>query len=142
MKLNLLIILPFFFQSGNRSKPQQPFQTPGLPTECARMTLESFQKSSPPPALIPFFPPNRCCRPGKEATCVTLTPRLMAIFGEDKFFWIPSIIPPSSLRQPLAGFRDGGPSLKRRRRLLTPHLSTNSALRAASLQRQRPRPRK
>ena len=40
--------IAFFFQSGNTSRPRQPFQTPGLPTECARMTLERFQKSSPP----------------------------------------------------------------------------------------------
>lgn len=99
-----------------------------------------LSKIQPSPCFNSFLPPNRCCRPGKEATCVTLTPQLMAIFSGDQFFWIPSIILLSSLRQPLAGLRDWGPSLKRWRRLLPPHLSANPALRAASVQHHGPRP--
>lgn len=129
MKLNSLIILPFFFffQSGNISRPQQSFQTPGLPTECARMTLESFQTSSPPPALIPFFPPTDVAGWCGSPSHTTLTP-LMAGLDGDKFFCVPSIIPPSSLRQPFMGFGGWGPSIMQWRTLIASHLSTHPAL--------------
>lgn len=61
MKLNLLIGLPFFFfspQSGNTSRPQQPFQTPGLPAECAQMTLERFQNTHSSPSSNSSLPPT------------------------------------------------------------------------------------
>lgn len=69
------------------------------------------------PCFSSFLPPNRCCRPGEEAHRVTLTP-LMVFLGGDKFFWVPSIIAPSSLRQLLTAFRRWGPPLKEWRRLL------------------------
>ena len=99
--------IAFFFQSGNTSRPRQPFHTPGLPTECARMTLERFQKSSPPLALIPFFPPTDVVGlVRKLLVCVTLT-ALMAFLGRDKFFWVPSIIPLPAQGSPLLGSEDG-----------------------------------
>ena len=96
MKLNLRNVLPVFFQSGNTSRPRPPFQTPRLPTECTRITLERFQKSSPPPALVPFFPPTDVAGLVRKLIVrVTLTP-LMVFLGGDKFFWVPSIIAPSN----------------------------------------------
>ena len=57
------------------------------------MTLEKFQKSNPPPALIPFFPPTDVAGlVRKLLVCVTLT-ALMAFLGRDKFFWAPASFP-------------------------------------------------
>ena len=99
--------IAFFFQSGNTSRPRQPFQTPGLPTECARMTLERFQKSNPPPAFIPFFPPTDVAGlVRKLLVCVTLK-ALMAFLGRDKSFWVPSITPLPARGSPSLGSEDG-----------------------------------
>lgn len=104
-------------------QPRQPVQTPGLPTECAQMTLARFQTSSPP-LLNSFLPPTDVAglarKPSVRDSHATegVSPRKQILLGPQQ----QASLEPEAAPCRVSG--SGVPSLKEGRRPLPSNLTS------------------